>query len=131
MQRGHLLIELSVLVLGLLDRRSAPRHGLLAQTDQPLAQCQCGSHVILVVRGDPCQRLVVRHVHEALVLHDGAGTRVDVVTAFVPGEPLHVLEPVRLDASDHAVAHHLQQVNEQSSLNELSQQHLIRAVVGG
>ena len=69
-------------------------------------------------------------VHPVLVLDDRAGALVDLVTALVLGQPLDLLQPVRLHAGLQRVAHHAEQVDEQAGLDQLLQQRLVGAVLG-
>ena len=111
---------------------TAARHGTSAGrcVDQPVAQRPGGTHVVLVVVGDPVEaRLVVRR-HPALVLDDRARALVDLVAALVVGEPLDVLEAVALDTDLHRPLHDRQQVDELAGGDQLFEREFGDAVLG-
>ena len=129
-QGGHLRIE----IRGFRPQfqpGGPPGQAREAVGDQPVPQGQRGPDIILVVGGDAVELARVVVGHKSLVLHDGGRALIDVVSPSVAGEPLEVLETVRLGAGLHGVAHDRQEIDEESGLDKVGQRHLAHAVVGG
>ena len=76
--------------------------------DEPVAQRQRRAAVLVVVACDAVELGTVARLDIPLVGEHGVGARAHVGRAPEAGEPLDLLQPVRLDADAHPLAQHVE-----------------------